>query len=165
MELASLLLSTTLALELRNAPQQFEEHDCLIDNLLHEARGEPLIGQLAVLEVVYTRAARSDYPNTICGVVYQSYQFSWTNPNALIGSPTEAEVLESARLVYSYLYSDGLPSTSVKGATHYLNPDKLDKLPEWYYRFEKLGRIGNHEFLRKPDIPGLEIANDIIYLD
>jgi len=163
MDLISLLLASTLVVDLHNSALRFKSHDCLIENVLHEARGESIEGQLAVIEVVRTRAARSDYPNTVCQVVHQPYQFSWTNPGALVGTPTQKEELEVARVVYSYIYAEGLPDSTVKGATHYLNPDVLNKLPRWYYTYEKLGRVGNHEFFKRPDRPSLHVSTDTAF--
>ena len=51
---------------------------CLAKNIYHEARGEPILGQYAVAQVTINRKRHSNYPNTICEVVLQAYQFSWT---------------------------------------------------------------------------------------
>jgi len=45
---------------------------CLALNLYHEARGEPVIGQIAVSQVVLNRVKDKRYPNTVCGVVRQA---------------------------------------------------------------------------------------------
>jgi len=45
---------------------------CLALNIYHEARNQPVAGQIAVSEVVLNRVADSKYPNTICEVVYQA---------------------------------------------------------------------------------------------
>lgn len=52
---------------------------CLALNIFHEARGEGVAGQLAVAHVTMNRVHSDKYPNTICGVVTQRKQFSWTN--------------------------------------------------------------------------------------
>ncbi len=51
---------------------------CLTENIYHEARGEPLAGQIMVGRVTINRKHSGKFPNTICGVVYQPKQFSWT---------------------------------------------------------------------------------------
>lgn len=51
---------------------------CLATNIYHEARGEPVEGQLAVALVTLNRVASNKFHNTVCGVVYAKYQFSWT---------------------------------------------------------------------------------------
>lgn len=51
---------------------------CLEKNIYNEARGEIDEGQLAVAFVTIARALSGKFPSTICGVVYQNRQFSWT---------------------------------------------------------------------------------------
>lgn len=47
--------------------------------IYYEARGEPVEGQVAVAQVILNRVADSSYPDTVCGVVTQPYQFSFLN--------------------------------------------------------------------------------------
>lgn len=51
--------------------------DCLASAIYFEARGEPLLGQLAVGSVVVNRADSGRFPTSYCGVVYQRSQFSF----------------------------------------------------------------------------------------
>ena len=51
---------------------------CLIQNGYHEARGESLLGIVAVTEVVLNRVDDNRWPDTVCEVVWQKNQFSWT---------------------------------------------------------------------------------------
>jgi len=44
----------------------------------HEAHGEEALGQAAVAYVMLNRVRSPDYPDTICGVVWQKGQCSWT---------------------------------------------------------------------------------------
>ncbi|OQB10740.1 MAG: Spore cortex-lytic enzyme precursor [Parcubacteria group bacterium ADurb.Bin216] len=55
-----------------------KEFKCLVDNVYYEARGESFEGQKMVAKVVLNRTKHPDYPDSICGVVYQPFQFSWT---------------------------------------------------------------------------------------
>ena len=41
---------------------------CLAAGIYHEARGEPLAGEVAVAEVILNRVDSRNYPNTVCGV-------------------------------------------------------------------------------------------------
>lgn len=52
---------------------------CLALNIYHEARGEPLRGQYAVGMVTLNRVVSRHYPASVCGVVLQYRQFSWTH--------------------------------------------------------------------------------------
>jgi spore germination cell wall hydrolase CwlJ-like protein len=55
--------------------------ECLAKNIYHEARSESLRGQLAVAHVTLNRVDSGRYSSSLCGVVYQRNQFSWTqNP-------------------------------------------------------------------------------------
>ena len=47
------------------------ELQCLSEAIYFEARGEPLIGQLAVGNVIMNRVSSPRFPNTICKVVHQ----------------------------------------------------------------------------------------------
>lgn len=60
-------------------PKQItDEAVCLAQNIFFESAYEPLEGIEAVAAVVFNRKTSKFYPNTICGVVYQAKQFSWT---------------------------------------------------------------------------------------
>jgi len=46
--------------------------ECLAKAIYFEARGEPELGQMAVAQVVINRVKNPDYPDDVCGVVYQN---------------------------------------------------------------------------------------------
>ena len=50
---------------------------CLALNVYHEARNEPITGQVAVAQVTMNRVAHEG--TDVCEVVYRHKQFSWTN--------------------------------------------------------------------------------------
>ena len=56
-----------------------ETTDCMTANIYHEARGESLKGQYAVAHVVMNRVHHEQFPNSVCEVVFQPKQFSWTH--------------------------------------------------------------------------------------
>lgn len=51
---------------------------CLSEAVYREARGESYRGRLAVAQTVLNRVKSVHFPNTVCGVVFQKSQFSWT---------------------------------------------------------------------------------------
>ena len=55
------------------------EYRCAIRNLYHEARGESLIGRAFVMKTVLNRVRDTKHPHSICKVIYQNKQFSWTH--------------------------------------------------------------------------------------
>jgi len=81
---------------------------CLALNIYHEARDQPIEGQVAVAQVVMERVKSDKYPNSICEVVMQGPTYSWS-----INYPIKH------RCQFSW-YCDGL-SDRPKDMTAYLN--------------------------------------------
>lgn len=56
------------------------ELHCLAKNIYFESRGEPFHGKVAVAQVTLNRVQHNtNFKSTICGVVYENKQFSWTD--------------------------------------------------------------------------------------
>jgi len=55
---------------------------CLAMNIYHEGRGEEMRGQAAIAAVTMNRVRSARYPDTVCAVVWQRKQFSWTRAAA-----------------------------------------------------------------------------------
>ena len=115
---------------------------CLALNVWHEARGEPMRGQVAVAEVTRRRVEDPRWPDDLCSVVYQPRQFSWTlldMPAPSLPSPSWESAVLAAKLSAS--------SSVTACADHYYNPDEAD--PAWasspYVEEEKV--IGQHRFM------------------
>ena len=107
---------------------------CLVLNTYHEARGEPVEGQIAVAQVVLNRVDHVNYPKTICRVVYQPRQFSWTlqQHKAKIVWSEWQKSLDASVKAYN------LPRIN---ATHYHN---LSVHPNW--NLVPVKTIKNHVF-------------------
>ncbi|RED13862.1 cell wall hydrolase [Pontivivens insulae] len=125
---------------------------CLTMALYHEARGEPIAGQIAVAEVILNRVDHPRYPNTICGVVGQGQhrrnacQFSFMCDglsDAMNDSTSERRLGVLARLMM-----DGRPRILTDGATHY-HADWVN--PRWASRLVRTAWIDAHKFYRFPD--------------
>lgn len=54
---------------------------CLAKNIFYEARGQSLEDQIMVANVTLNRVNHPSFPDTVCDVVYEPYQFSWTIGN------------------------------------------------------------------------------------
>lgn len=110
---------------------------CLTLNGFHEARGETLLGQMAVAQVVLNRAGRD--PAKVCEVVQARQQFSWTiKPPPVKDAVAYAQAREVATLA---LYTNDFTS----GATHY---HALGILPYWRSDMQVCGQWGAHIFYR-----------------
>ena len=120
-----------------------EQQDCLASAVYFEARGEPIEGQLAVAEVVLNRAASGRYPDTICEVVEQPWQFSFVNATGRI--PNADRSSEAWRRAV------GIAQIAQRGASRLLSPDVLwyhaDYVaPSWGRRLARSTKIGLHIF-------------------
>jgi spore germination cell wall hydrolase CwlJ-like protein len=56
-----------------------DEIGCLTEAIYFEARNQSTAGQIAVASVVVNRVKHKRWPSTICGVVNQRFQFSYTH--------------------------------------------------------------------------------------
>lgn len=124
-----------------------EDVVCLAHNIFHEARGEAEAGQVQVAFVTLNRVASRRYPNTVCGVVHQRAQFSWTfdNPHIDLSDPIERAAYMRAMSIAAEVIS-GARDAENTGATHYYNPDKVS--PGWADELSLVGVLGDHRFLR-----------------
>lgn len=78
------------------------EVECLAKNIYFEARGEPPIGQIAIINVTLNRVASDKFPDTICDVVKQARHSKWWKEHH------NREVPVRNRCQFSW-YCDGLP--------------------------------------------------------
>jgi len=76
-KLITSLVCLGLAAHIQAAKLDQETH-CLAQNVYHEARGESWHGKMAVALVTLNRTEHWRFPKTICKVVYQPGQFTWT---------------------------------------------------------------------------------------
>lgn len=114
------------------------ELNCLTSNVYYEARGESHRGKLAVALTTLNRVDSDQYPKTICGVVFQKRQFSWTQgfkPTKI--NPKQWREAQEAAL-YAYLNRDVLGRFR---ATHFHNNTIH---PGW--KLKRVAKIGNHTF-------------------
>ncbi|WP_455198888.1 cell wall hydrolase [Kaarinaea lacus] len=131
-----------------------KEMRCLAQNIYFEAQGEPSGGQLAVALVTMNRVKNRRYPNTVCGVVWQHRQFSWTH-DGKSDRPRDRLAWRRARQIANFIYSKyfKLPERSrqaldiTNGALHYYAPNLAN--PYWAKVKVVTREIGGHVFLRE----------------
>lgn len=117
---------------------------CLAMNIYHEARGESIAGQIAVAQVTMNRVAHKDWPETVCKVVYQKKQFSWTH-TIKDHTPYNNDAWKTAIDIAKKVYADD-EDDYVHGAVFY-HADYVE--PYWAKSYEEVTRIGTHIFYRK----------------
>lgn len=111
--------------------------ECMASVVYYEARGEPKTGQIAVGQVVLNRVHSKYYPNDICAVAFQPYQFT-----DLRSIKYDASSLDIALKVIKREYS-----VVARNVTHY-HATYVD--PRWnkWNKLQYAGTIGNHVFYR-----------------
>ena len=126
---------------------------CLALTIYHEARGEPLSGQIAVAQVVVNRVRDPEYPKDICSVVHQGpvdkrgnplrdkCQFKWYCD----GKSDKAYDRKALRraLAIATLVMHGAVKDKARGATHFHTQRSS---PERSLTF--IAKIGEHILYR-----------------
>jgi spore germination cell wall hydrolase CwlJ-like protein len=138
------LLLSTASCEHSPAPSnaQATEFKCMLKNIYHEARGEGVEGMQAVALVTLNRAKQQD--KTVCEVVYQRKQFSWTNTAKGRNKPITGNI-DTVHAVASQAIA-GVLNDFTSGATHY-HTTKVK--PVWRRALDEVVVINNHIFYRK----------------
>jgi spore germination cell wall hydrolase CwlJ-like protein len=126
------------------------EQWCLSTGIYFEARGESYRGQVAVAQTIMNRVEHPNYPDTICGVVYQNQhrrnacQFSF----ACDGIPdriNEPAAWAKAQEITQTVLNKEIFLTEVADATHY---HATYVRPHWARNMDKLTQVGLHVFYR-----------------
>ncbi len=152
--------STGTALSFDDPADRTLAIECLADAVYYEAGFEPEDGQRAVAQVVLNRVRDPNFPDTVCGVVYQGWerktgcQFSFVCDGSLERRPPEAEQHEHAKLIAAQALS-GTVAEEVGTATHY-HTDYVQ--PYWSPTLVEITTVGSHIFYRWPGKAGLPSA-------
>lgn len=113
---------------------------CMALNIYHEARDSDLKDKMGVAFVTKNRQAISN--KSICDVVYERGQFSWTRTTARI-KPLEIKAWdESQRIAYMVLFGDEQHDFT-HGATHFV---ETPYRPAWTHGGENWRVFGSHVF-------------------
>jgi len=132
----------------------FRALQCLTSAIYYEAATEPDAGQRAVAQVVLNRVAHPQWPNSVCGVVYQGSerpgcQFSFACDGSIARAPVpmwwqRARAVAERALAGEVYAPVGLATYYHTGAVH----------PAWAPRMTYIGAIGAHLFYRPPGAEG-----------
>ena len=123
---------------------RYNESDlnCMAEAIYHEARGESTRGQAAVAEVILNRVESRQFPSSVCAVINQPSQFSYTiGVKKRIGN--KAAYLRARDIARNALA--GAPRVLTGGATYFHTPAVR---PSWSHRFQRTVQIGQHIFYR-----------------
>jgi|TARA_R100000479_G_C6391450_1_gene205314 spore germination cell wall hydrolase CwlJ-like protein len=130
---------------------------CMATAIYFEARGEPMVGQVAVAQVIMSRVNDERYPDTVCDVVKQGYYYSWDKTIPIRdkcqfsfwcdGKPEKIKDEDAyfwATEVAQAVMVGTLYDTT-QGATHY---HAYYVQPSWSKKFTRTVRINDHIFYR-----------------
>ncbi len=143
-----------------------DDISCLIKNIYHEARGEPDRGQLAVALVTLARSQDRRFANSVCGVVYQKNQYSWTREVQLMEKEPPEMYRKNMRALLDMLingkkYADAIGLLAhmlklPKGTLYYKRTDwshvgstdtrMSEKSKRMWRALRAVGEFGNHTF-------------------
>lgn len=119
---------------------------CLTLNVFKEARGEPVVGQLAVAFVTLNRTKQT---GDVCEAVFAPKQFSWvetdTKGGVLVPSKrpdrTSKEWKQAEAVAKAAFYANDF----THGATHF-HTSKVS--PKWARKLKFVGEYGDHRFYK-----------------
>lgn len=147
MTLTQLILSLAVGF---GQPIDYKQADCLARTIWFEARDQPVAGQVAVAVTVMNRVHSSGYPNTVCEVVNQPYQFSYTllpkeelERQLREANKIDAIAKELAVRIALQAIAGGFKDMHV--SQHYYNPDKAS--PKWANSFDNSFKLGQHKWV------------------
>ena len=118
---------------------------CLALNIYFESRGESKLGQTAVAWVTLNRTHSDNYPNTICDVVWEKGQFSWTEDGKSDKPKDLAAWFEALHIAESVMSNYTKYEDPTDGSTMF-HSTKVD--PKWNSSYSRTSRIDNHIFYK-----------------
>lgn len=137
------IIGNTIGFNMDTTKVNRQEVFCLAENVYHEARGEHMIGQIMVANVTMNRVKSGRFPDTVCDVVHQPWQFSWTHQRVRF-APKKAKEWEQAVDVAAMVYL-GIIGDLTNGVMFYYNPKQAN--PYWARKMEVAFTEGNHIFM------------------
>ncbi len=127
-----------------------KQQKCLATGIYFESRGESVRGQAAVAQVMLNRVRNPNYPDSICGVVYQNKhrrnrcQFSFAC-DRFRDRVRNKSLWKMAEQVAKETTAGRIWLSQVGSSTHY---HATYVRPKWARSMKKVGKIGLHIFYR-----------------
>lgn len=132
----------TLVSDMRGTEPGSRELECLAAGIYFEAKSEPLVGQLAVGQVIANRAESGRFPGSYCGVLFQRGQFSFIRGRSWPAVARSSRQWQNAVAVAKIVDQD-LKDSEV-GSALFFHARYVS--PRW--RLKRVAAVGNHIFYR-----------------
>lgn len=153
----SILIAVMATFGTSTAQLDPDEVFCLAQNIYFEASVEHRVGKSAVAHVTLNRVDSPRYPDSVCEVVWQHRQFSWTQD----GKPDRIPLYDGSGVERPWAFDAWVESVEVAveamtgtsedltdGADFYYAHRLVT--PYWSRSFTVAAIIGNHTFMRGP---------------
>lgn len=127
---------------------------CMTANIYFEARSESTRGMEAVAHVTMNRVKSKRYPKSVCAVVFQRKQFSWTHQKSwkAINAVVTGKVSKQDKVAYDRAYKIALQSmlglAKVPGLDNSMFYHATYVNPRWASKMQRVAKIGLHIFYR-----------------
>jgi spore germination cell wall hydrolase CwlJ-like protein len=146
--IASYVDAAIMAAQMHLETVSDEDRYCLQQNIYFEARNQSIAGQVAVAWVTLNRVEAQRFRDTICGVVWQNKQFSWTHDGKSDSPGTnvlEQRAWEDAGLVADVVLLDwARRRASPVGEAIMYHADYVN--PYWAASYTQVAQIESHIF-------------------
>lgn len=152
------IIPSDLALDVSDIPGGKKALLCLALNDYFEARGETLQGRVAVAKVVLNRAQDLRFPNSVCGVVFESHRMSATNERVCQFSwhcdgqkdrPADTDVWRDSVLIAAAVLFGGDAIEDPTGGAMWYHTTAVN--PPWANQLHASAEIGAHLFYLDPN--------------
>lgn len=119
-----------------------QDRECLAMNIYHEGRGESYRGQEAIAAVTMNRVQSRHFPDTVCEVVWQHKQFSWTRTAPIHHAIVNVRAWKQALDIAERFLSGG--GGELVGKANHYHAEHVK--PYWIRDDRLIARIGKHFF-------------------
>lgn len=136
-----------------NIVEDNKQYRCLLRAVWHESRGEGFRGQLWTAKTILNRTRSEGFPPSVCKVVYQKNQFSFThqlpinkqyvNPKTALEKQTFKQVELASTIA---VLADRLSIDYTNDSKYY---HTLTVKPVWRHKLKITKVIGNHIFYKE----------------
>lgn len=130
---------------------------CMTANIYFEARSESIKGMEAVAHVTMNRVKSKRYPKSVCAVVFQRKQFSWTHQKSWkeinkIVSGSVRGMKKHDRIAYEKAHKIAVQSmiglANVPGLDNSMFYHATYVKPRWASKMQRVAKIGVHIFYK-----------------
>lgn len=120
---------------------------CLAQSIFFEARSEHDVGKAGTAFVMLNRVKSKHYPNTICKVIWQPYQFSWTHDGKSDDPtkyPAEQNAWHKSQFIAWMILTNRIKDPTGKADHYHANYVS----PNWAKSTKQTTILGDHIFYR-----------------